>query len=201
MTFHALAIPDAYVHTPQVHSDERGSFTEVFRADELFETTGRRFSVAQVNTSVSARGVVRGIHFTDVPLGQAKFVSVAAGAVMDYVLDLRVGSPTFGTWDAVRLDDRERRAVFLPEGLGHAFLALDDRTVVTYAVSDVFRPEREHGLSVLSHEIGHDARERSAVPLRLSEKDLEAPTLEQAIEEGLLPDWTACQERYAELAD
>lgn len=200
MQFRPLLVPDALVFTPQVHKDERGSFAEEFRADVLRDAAGRSLPLAQVNTSVSAAGVLRGIHFADVPLGQAKYVSVARGKIIDYVVDLRVGSPTFGTWDSVVLDDRDRQAVFIPEGLGHAFLALDEGTVVTYLVSDVFRPDREHGISALGHEIGSDAAHRFSGELQVSEKDRHAPGIEEALATSLLPQWTACQERYAELA-
>ena len=81
-----LDIPDAHLIEPRVFSDERGAFLEWFRADRLAETLGRQVPIVQANTSVSARGVVRGIHFADVPLGQAKYVTVNRGAVVDYVV-------------------------------------------------------------------------------------------------------------------
>ena len=126
MEIRELAVAGAFSITPRLHRDDRGTFLESFRQDALAGVLGRDFPVAQANCSVSRRGVVRGVHYADVPPGQAKYVTCTRGAVLDVVVDLRVGSPTFGTWDAVRLDDVDRRAVFVGEGLGHAFCALED---------------------------------------------------------------------------
>src|SRR5450631_1601773 len=118
-------IDGAWIFTPRILSDSRGSFLEWFRAGELTASLGYQPEVAQANCSVSRRGVIRGIHFADVPPGQAKYVTCVNGAILDVVVDLRVGSPGFGRWTAVRLDDENRRAVFVAEGLGHAFMAIE----------------------------------------------------------------------------
>ena len=112
----ALDIDGAWVLTPRIHRDERGSFLEWFRDAEFRERVGYRMDVAQANCSVSRRGVIRGIHFSDVPPGQAKYVTCASGAIIDVVVDLRVGSPGFGRWQAMQLDDENRRARYLAEG-------------------------------------------------------------------------------------
>src|SRR5690554_5897683 len=114
-----LAVDGAWVMTPRIFSDHRGDFLEWFSHDRAVAAIGQHFAVAQANLSVSAKGVVRGIHFADVPPGQAKYVTCVRGAVWDVVVDLRRGSPGFGTWEAVRLDEVDRRAVYLAEGLGH----------------------------------------------------------------------------------
>jgi dTDP-4-dehydrorhamnose 3,5-epimerase len=183
-----LSIAGAVEVTPRQFSDDRGVFLEWYRFDALAEAVGHPLDLRQANTSVSRKGVVRGIHYADVPPSQAKYVTVAHGAVLDFVVDIRVGSPTFGRWEAVRLDDVDRRALYVAEGLGHCFVALTDDTVVTYLVSEVFRPEREHGITPLDEMVGLElpfARDE----LVLSPKDLEAPTLEQARDAGLLPTW------------
>jgi dTDP-4-dehydrorhamnose 3,5-epimerase len=193
-----LAVPDSYVVTPRIHSDDRGSFLEFYRYDRLAEAVGHSLDLRQANTSISRRGTFRGIHFADTPPGQAKYVTVIRGAVLDFVIDLRVGSPTFGAWEGVRLDDVERRAVYLSEGLGHAFLALEDETVVTYLVNDVYNPSAEHAVDPLDDAIGLEL----PIPeteLLLSEKDRQAPSLAEAIELGILPDWQAARAWYAEL--
>src|ERR1700739_137326 len=118
-----LKISGTWLYTPQVWRDQRGRFFEMFRGQEVASDLGYRLDVTQVNCSVSRRGVIRGIHFADVPPGQAKYVTCVSGAVLDVVVDLRAGSPSFGRWAAVQLDDRARRAVFIGEGLGHAFAA------------------------------------------------------------------------------
>ena len=199
MLISPLEIADAHLIEPRVFGDERGAFLEWFRADRLAEALGRQVPIVQANTSVSARGVVRGIHFADVPLGQAKYVTVTRGAIVDYVVDLRVGSPTFGQWQGVELSADNRHALFLAEGLGHAFVSLADDTSVSYLVTDVFRPEREHAVHPLDSDLGLDYR----VPehdLVLSEKDAAAPSFAQAQADGLLPTWQACQQRYRDLA-
>jgi dTDP-4-dehydrorhamnose 3,5-epimerase len=117
---------------------------------------------------------------------------------MDYCIDIRVGSPTFGMWDAVLLDDRDRRSIYLPEGLGHAFIALTDDATVNYFVTDVFAPTREHAINPLDATIGLTF-DIPASELVLSEKDLQAPSLEEAAESGLLPRYDVCLAWYAEL--
>jgi dTDP-4-dehydrorhamnose 3,5-epimerase len=183
-----LGIPGAWRITPRVFEDPRGAFWEWYRFDALEQAVGHPLDLRQANASVSRRGVVRGIHFADVPPGQAKYVTVTRGAVLDYVVDIRVGSPTFGRWEAVRLDDVDRCAVYLSEGLGHAFVSLTDDTVVSYLVSDVYRPDREHGITPLDPEVGLEFPEEAGTPI-LSDKDTDAPTLQQARDAGLLPDF------------
>jgi dTDP-4-dehydrorhamnose 3,5-epimerase len=191
MTYRELAVPGAWEITPKKHGDPRGVFLEWFQGAPFAERTGHDFGLAQANCSVSAAGVLRGIHYADVPPGQAKYVTCAKGAVLDVVVDIRVGSPTFGQWDTVLLDDVERRAIYLSEGLGHAFLSLEDDSTVLYLCSTPYAPGREHGVHPLDPEIGimwpTTARDGSPLEPQLSAKDAEAPTLSQAREAGLLP--------------
>ena len=186
-----LSIPGAFEMTPTIHADERGIFLEWFRADEFVEAVGHPFTLGQSNCSVSTAGTVRGVHFSAVPPGQAKYVTCAAGAVWDVVVDVRVGSPTYGRHEAVLLDDQTRRAVYLGEGLGHAFVALADGSVVHYLCSTPFAPEREHGISPLDPDVAitWPRRRRDGAPmgLRLSPKDAAAPRLSQARQRGTLP--------------
>jgi dTDP-4-dehydrorhamnose 3,5-epimerase len=186
-----LAITGAVEFTPAQHHDDRGVFLEHYRHEPLEAAIGHPFTVRQGNTSVSRRGTVRGIHYALVPPGQAKLVTVAAGAVLDYVIDLRTGSPTFGAWESVRLDDVERRTVYLAEGLGHCFVALTEGAVVSYLVSQVYNPSRELGISPTDPDIGLDFP-AEAGELLLSPKDLAAPSLSQAIDQGLLPRYDEC---------
>ena len=137
------------------------------------------------NCSVSARGVLRGIHFADVPPGQGKYVTCVRGAVLDVAVDIRVGSPTFGRWDSVLLDERDRRGIYLAEGLGHAFLSLEDGSTVVYLCSTGYNPSAEHEVHPLDPAIGIDWP-TDVVPL-LSPKDAAAPTLADAAALGLLP--------------
>lgn len=193
MLIEPLSIDGAWEITPRKFGDPRGLFMEAFRADLLSEVMGHPFDLQQQNLSVSAAGVLRGVHFADVPPGQAKYVSCPKGAIFDVVVDIRVGSPTFGAWDGVVLDDVDRRALYVGEGLGHAFVALEDDSVVTYLCSTGYNPTGEHGIHPLDPAIGIEfpttARDGSPLDFTLSDKDVAAPTLADAKESGLLPDY------------
>ena len=195
MQIRELSIPDAFEVTPLQRPDDRGVFLEWYRFDLLSEVVGHPLTLRQANTSVSRRGVVRGIHFAELPLGQAKYVTVAHGAIIDYIVDLRVGSPTFGEWESVVLDTVDRKAVYLAEGLGHAFVALTDDATINYLVSDIYRPDREHGINPLDPKIGLTLPDDIG-ELLLSPRDLEAPTLADALERKLLPTMDAARELY-----
>jgi dTDP-4-dehydrorhamnose 3,5-epimerase len=184
-----LRIAGAWRVIPTVFGDARGSFSEWFRTDLIEQATGFPFVPVQANISHSARGVLRGIHFAQVPPGQAKFVMPVAGSIIDFVVDIRVGSPTFGEWDSVTLDSANHDAVMLEPGLGHAFLAMDDRTTVNYLVTDFYRPEREHGIDPFDPEVGLEFP--AGVELHLSDKDSAAPSLAEARDALLLPVWEA----------
>ncbi|MCU1441444.1 MAG: dTDP-4-dehydrorhamnose 3,5-epimerase [Rhodoglobus sp.] len=198
MQIRELSIPDVFEITPVQRSDDRGVFLEWYRFDVLEQTIGHPLELRQANTSVSKRGVVRGIHFADVPRGQAKYVTVTHGAVLDYAVDIRVGSPTFGTWDSVLLDTVDRKAIYLPEGMGHAFVALTDEATVSYLVSDTYNPTAEHGIDPLDAQVALVFPPEAGEPL-LSPKDTEAPTLAEAADQGLLPSWDAMKTYYASL--
>ena len=189
-----MAVEGAFEVTPVQHSDARGMFLEWYRSDALTAAIGHPLEVAQANLSTSARDVLRGIHFADVPPGQAKYVTCVAGAVLDVVVDIRVGSPTFGRWESVRLDDEERRAVYLGEGLGHVFCALSEQATVAYLCSTTYRPGHEHGIHPLDAELG--ITWPVAAPL-LSAKDAAAPSLAEARAAGRLPRYEDCPDRAA----
>jgi dTDP-4-dehydrorhamnose 3,5-epimerase len=184
-----LTVEGAFEVTPLQHNDPRGTFLEWYRFDTLAAAVGHPLTLAQANLSISARDAVRGIHFADVPPGQAKYATCVAGAVLDVVVDVRVGSPTFGRWDCVRLDDEQRRAVYLAEGLGHGFCALSERATVAYLCSSTYRPGHEHGIHPLDPELA--IAWPAAAPL-LSAKDAAAPSLAEALEAGLLPKYSDC---------
>ncbi|WP_200886814.1 dTDP-4-dehydrorhamnose 3,5-epimerase [Phaeacidiphilus oryzae] len=186
-----LGIEGAWEIIPQQHGDSRGLFMEWYRADHLADAVGHPLRLEQANLSVSARGVVRGVHFADVPPSQAKYVTCVRGAVLDVVVDLRVGSPTYGRWEGVRLDDAERRAVYLAEGLGHGFCALSDEATLTYLCSAGYAPGREHGVHPLDPELAIDWPVEAADRV-LSAKDAAAPSLAEAKASGLLPRYEDC---------
>ncbi|UUN28142.1 dTDP-4-dehydrorhamnose 3,5-epimerase family protein [Streptomyces sp. FIT100] len=186
-----LGIEGAWVSEPPVFADDRGRFHEWFRSEAFRDATGHGLRLEQANCSRSVRGALRGIHFASVPPGQAKYVTCVGGAVLDVIVDIRTGSPTFGSWEAVRLDDRTHRSVYLSEGLGHAFMALDDHSTVVYLCSSGYAPQREFGIDPLDPALAISWPE-GLVP-ELSEKDAAAPTLEEAESLGLLPSYQDCR--------
>jgi dTDP-4-dehydrorhamnose 3,5-epimerase len=189
-------VPGAWVFTPRQHADDRGLFLEWFRADLMRDAVGHALTVVQANNSVSRKNVLRGVHYALVPPGQAKYVYCPRGALMDFVVDIRVGSPTFGAWDSVRLDDTDRRGMYVAEGIGHAVVALTDDASLAYLVSEPFNPEREFTVSPLDPALGIDWGVASPV---LSDRDRDAPTLDEARDLGQLPTWESCLARYDEL--
>ena len=203
MTYRELCVPGAWEITPRQFGDPRGVFLEYFQGAPFAEATGHSFDVAQANLSVSAAGVLRGVHFADVPPGQAKYVTCPSGAVLDVVVDICVGSSTFGQWDAVLLDDVDRRAIYLGEGLGHAFMSLQDASTVMYLCSAPYAPGREHEIHPLDPEIGIDwpttARDGRPLTALLSEKDSAAPSLAEAKAQGLLPSVEAVEDYLVSL--
>lgn len=205
MQVRELAVQGAFEFTPVQHGDARGLFLEWFKVERLTEAIGHPLTLAQANLSVSKAGSLRGIHYADVPVGQAKYVTCPAGAAIDFIVDIRVGSPTFGAVETVLLDTVDRRAVYLSEGLGHAFLALADNTTLMYLCSTGYSPGREHGINPLDPAVAlpltdlPDGVEFALSDLTLSDKDSAAPTLAQAEAAGLLPTWDECRAYVASL--
>jgi dTDP-4-dehydrorhamnose 3,5-epimerase len=194
--FRELSVPDAYRIRLDPRVDERGLFMEWFQLERFTEAIGQPLAIRQANLSVSRRGVLRGVHYADVPPGQAKYVTAVAGRVLDFVVDLRVGSPRFGAWDSVVLDDVDREAVYLAEGLGHAFVALSETATVTYLVNETYNPSAEHTVDALDPELGLILPDELGEPI-LSDRDRSAPSLLEALAAGALPAWDAAQELSA----
>ncbi|MBA3233807.1 MAG: dTDP-4-dehydrorhamnose 3,5-epimerase [Propionibacteriales bacterium] len=194
MDIRELKVPDAFCFTPSQHRDDRGVFLEWFTRSSFGSVIGHPLDLVQANCSVSRRGTLRGIHYADVPPGQAKYVTCVSGAGIDVVVDLRVGSPSFGEWDSVLLDDADRRAVYLAEGLGHAFLALSDQATLFYLCSEGYNPGREHGVHPLDPTIAVEWP-AEITPL-LSPKDADAPSLTEAEQAGRLPTYDVCRKLY-----
>ncbi|MCH9815698.1 MAG: dTDP-4-dehydrorhamnose 3,5-epimerase [Actinomycetia bacterium] len=187
-----LSIEGAWAITPKQHGDDRGVFLEVFKQTRFHESVGHDLSLAQANCSVSAAGTVRGIHFADLPPGQAKYITCLSGAVLDVIVDIRVGSPTFGEWTSVVLDTKHRRSVYLSEGLGHGFAALESGATVMYLCSAQYSPTGEHEINPLDPALGIDWQVPAA-DVALSSKDAAAPSLAEAAAQGLLPDYGKVQ--------
>lgn len=198
MDVRTLAVDGALAFTPRVFSDDRGLFVSPFQGPAFAEATGLpAFPIAQSNHSRSRRGVVRGLHFTATPPGMAKYVYCARGAALDIVVDIRVGSPTFGAVDSVRMDQVDFNAMYFPIGVGHAFVALEDDTVMSYVLTGSYVPENELAISPLDPAL--DLPIPTDLDIVLSDRDRVAVTLAQAAEQGMLPDFERCQALEREL--
>jgi dTDP-4-dehydrorhamnose 3,5-epimerase len=185
MKVEPLGIAGAWVLRPTQLPDERGVFLEWLRQEHVLAATGGSFPVAQANLSVSRRGTIRGVHFSVADPGQGKYVMCASGAIRDVVVDVRSGSPTFGQWRDVVLDDTDRTCLLISPGLGHAFQALSESATVVYLCSTVYDPPTEKAVSPLDPTIGLPWEDLDAAVV--SDKDRAAPTLAQALERGDLP--------------
>ena len=199
MKVRELDIPGAWEITPTIHGDSRGMFFEWLTDKGFSAFTGHRLDVRQANCSSSAAGVLRGLHFAQLPPSQAKYVTCVRGAVFDVVVDIREGSPTFGKWDSVLLDDQDRRSVYISEGLAHGFLALQDNSTVMYLCSAEYNPEREHTICATDPAIGVDWPLVDGAPPSLSDRDAAAPSFAEVRASGLLPTWQQAQEFVAGL--
>ena len=190
MKVHPLKISGSWKIEFQKFEDNRGFFYESFKAEDFPRLIGRNFDIKQTNTSSSAKGSVRGIHYALVPPSQAKLVQCQRGSIKDYVIDIRIGSPTFGQFEAIDLDEKSASAIFIEEGLAHAFVALENNTIVTYYVSEKYNPEREKGINPFDKTLNILWPE---IDLILSEKDKAAISLEQAKSQGILITYDECK--------
>ncbi|WP_128376161.1 dTDP-4-dehydrorhamnose 3,5-epimerase family protein [Streptomyces cavernae] len=197
MKVRETAVPDAFHITPHKIGDARGNFYESFRHDRLAAEIGRPVPVAQVNYSVSRKGTLRGLHGTLLPPGQAKVVCVVRGAVLDIVVDLRLGSPTFGVHEANWMSAESGDTVFVAEGLVHGFLALTDDTCVSYLCSTEFVPGTQVDINPFDAELDLPWQ-LSQAPL-MSAKDSTAASVAAARQAGLLPHYEDCLAHYATL--
>ena len=194
MEVHALAVPDAYRIVPRKLRDERGCFFEAYRHDVLRELTGHAFTPRQVNYSVSRRGTLRGIHGVSIPPGQAKYVSCVRGAVLDIVVDIRPGSPSFGVHAVNRLDAETGVSVYVAEGLGHGFVALTDDACVSYLCSTEYVPGTAFEVDPLDPALALPWA--LAGPPLMSEKDAGAPRVAAAERLGRLASYAECTAYY-----
>jgi dTDP-4-dehydrorhamnose 3,5-epimerase len=200
MTIRGLAIPGAWEITPLLHNDSRGLFFEWFTDPQFREVAGYRFDLQQANCSVSSAGVLRGLHFAQLPPGQAKYVTCLRGSVFDVVVDIRVGSPTYGQWDSVLLDDRDRKSVYISAELAHGFIALQDDSTVLYLCSAGYDPGREHTIRATDPALGIEwPGTVFGGELVLSGRDADAPTLDEVRAAGLLPTWAEARAYTDEL--
>ena len=165
-------------------SDERGSFREWFKQDELNQKTGNLFSARQANLSNSRKGSLRGIHFSLAQTGQGKLVTCTSGAIWELIIDLRTDSPTFKKWVGINLDAAIGVSVFISAGLGHGFLAMEENSIVTYLLTSPYSPLEEFGINPMDPELEIKWPKENYI---LSQKDQEAPNLTVLQSLGKLP--------------
>ena len=169
------AIDGVYILKPRVFTDARGYFFESY-SKRVFEEKVGRVDFVQDNESMSRRGVVRGLHFQAPPFAQSKLVRCIRGKVLDVVVDIRVGSPTYGQHVAVELSEENKLQFFIPKGFAHGFAVLSDEAVFQYKCDEYYHPEAEGGLSALDPALGIDWR-LTPSEILLSDKDLRNPSL------------------------
>ncbi|MFE9664355.1 dTDP-4-dehydrorhamnose 3,5-epimerase family protein [Streptomyces sp. NPDC005955] len=198
MQVNELDIEGCFEFTPEVYRDHRGLFSSPYQDNPFVEGVGKSiFPVRDISYNISDRGVLRGIHFTKVPPGRAKYVYCPTGRVNDYLVDLRIGSPTFGEWRVAELSGENPKSLMIPDGVGHAFLALEPNSMLVYVMAGGYVPEHEYAISPFDPEVGLEIPE--GYDIAQSERDRAAPTLAQARELGMLPDYEACKQVEAEL--
>lgn len=178
MNFIKTTIPGVWIIEPKVFGDTRGYFMETYK-QLLFEEKIGKIDFVQDNESCSSRGVLRGLHYQLGEFSQAKLVRVIQGRVIDVAVDIRKASPTFGKHVAVELSGENKRQFFVPRGFAHGFLVLEDNTIFTYKVDNLYAPQAERGILYKDPAIGIDWQ-IDEKELLLSEKDKTAPLLENA---------------------
>lgn len=167
-------LPGVCIVEPELHGDARGWFMETY-SERAMREIGITARFVQDNESFSARkGTLRGIHFQNAPMAQAKLVRADRGAVLDVAVDLRRGSPTYRQWVAVELSEQNRRMLYLPRGFGHGFVTLTDDVEFCYKVDNLYSPEHDRGIRFDDPAIGVDWGVTDPV---LSKKDTGSPLL------------------------
>ncbi|MCA9800196.1 MAG: dTDP-4-dehydrorhamnose 3,5-epimerase [Cyanobacteria bacterium HKST-UBA04] len=174
--FQPLAIPEVVLVTPQRFGDDRGMFMETFKASAFTEHGIGPF--VQDNHSVSARGVLRGLHYQLNPQAQGKLVRCPIGKIWDVAVDIRQGSPTFGQWVAATLDDERHQMLWVPEGFAHGFVVLSDTAHVLYKTTREYVAELDRGMAYDDPTLGIDWPVDEPV---LSDKDKRQPRLAEAV--------------------
>jgi dTDP-4-dehydrorhamnose 3,5-epimerase len=170
--------------------DHRGFFFEFYRESKSLYEFSNQFNISQINLSVSRQNTFRGIHFNNSENFQHKLVTCLSGAILDFVVDLRIPSPTFGKVRKFYLHGQSSKAIFVPSGCGHGFLTYTDDTVVLYGQSSEYSPSHEHGLNYLDASLNISSEFPNNV--LISEKDLNAPTLHELKKLNLLPKFSLC---------
>lgn len=194
-----LEIPGSCLFEAPIFPDDRGFFSAPFHGPTFCEELGYQLSVDQTNLSPTKKGAVRGVHFADVPPGQAKYVYAAQGHILDVIVDLRVGSPTYLHHLSVELSPSSGRGLYIPVGLGHMALGLSTDAALSYLCSEAYNPPAEHGINPFDPDINlpfsqwcSDYDLGSVDDLIISQKDRNAPSLAKVEQLQALPSYDEC---------
>ena len=181
-----LGIEGAWLAESPVWSDERGFFREWFKTENVNQVVGPNFNVEQANISASVKGTLRGIHYSLAEKGQAKWITCVSGLIKDVIVDIRPNSKTFGKWIEIELSGTSGNSILIGQGLGHGFVSLTEASIVAYLVSSSFSPTEEYEINPLDLALGINWG-LAIKDLKISNKDRNAPTLEERRKEGKLP--------------
>jgi len=181
MILQSTFINDLYVIKPKVYTDERGFFYEFYNQTEFDKLTRHKIRFIQDNLARSRKGVLRGLHFQKSPYAQTKLVSVLKGAVLDVVVDLRENSKTFGQYFSIFLNAENKKQLFIPRGMAHGYLSLEDDTLFYYKIDNVYHPQSEAGIRFDDPDLNIDWQ-YDLSQIILSEKDRTLPYLKDTKE-------------------
>ena len=173
-----LKLPDVKVIQAKTHEDSRGSFTETYNNKDLADAEINDLFVQDNVTRSLLSGTVRGLHFQKPPHAQAKIIRVLKGRILDVVVDIRHGSPTYGQHDAVELDADSGLQLYAPVGVAHGFITLEPNTDVMYKVSSLYAPDTEGGVRWDDPELAIDWRVGAAT-ITISDRDAKLPRLSE----------------------
>lgn len=179
MKFIRTEIPDVILCKPNVFNDERGYFFETFKKDSLENFLGERIYFCQDNESKSSKGVLRGLHYQLPPFAQTKLVRIIKGRVLDFAVDIRKNSPTFGKHVVAELSEENKNQLFVPAGFAHGYIVLSDEAIFSYKVDNYYHKESERGI-LYSDEFLNIDWKFPKKDLIISEKDKLQPTINSA---------------------
>ena len=174
-----LSIEGAWIAKSPLLTDNRGYFREWFSQEEISSTLGLAFDVKQANMSSSKKGVIRGIHYSNVKEGQSKWVTCVSGLIWDVIVDLRPNSPTFKSWVGVNLSSSSGNSLLITEGLGHGFVSLEEKSEVVYLLTSPYSPPNEFVIHPFDPDLGIDWPKLDVI---MSSKDATAPSLREQLE-------------------
>ena len=180
MKINKIELEGVFIIEPDVFADARGFFMETYHQNRYREM-GIDVTFVQDNLSFSRQGTLRGLHF-QYPRAQAKLVQVIQGKVLDVIVDIRRGSPTFGRWAGIRLSDQNQKQLFVPENFAHGYCVLSDTAIFTYKCSEFYSPEFEKGFCWSDPDIGIEWPIKDPV---LSDKDSRYPVLKHIPDDAL----------------